>query len=104
MFGCGVPQSAFGAGCTANAGMRTPFSPAPSLPPSLPPPLLSLWTTPKQEVHFFFVFPKIKTKQKKNRTALVFTLMSIQKHKLCPISVFPPTSDVISYMKARARL
>ena len=37
---------------TANVGMRTPFS------SSLPPSLRSLWTTPKQEVHFLFFLKK----------------------------------------------
>ncbi|CAB1453441.1 unnamed protein product [Pleuronectes platessa] len=36
MFGRGVPQSALEFGCTANAGMRTPFSSLPP-PPSLSP-------------------------------------------------------------------
>lgn len=46
------PAKLSGAGCTANVGMRTPFF---FLPPFL---LQSVWTTPKQEVHFLFFLKK----------------------------------------------
>lgn len=46
------PAKPSGAGCTANVGMRTPFF---FLPPFL---LQSVWTTPKQEVHFLFFLKK----------------------------------------------
>lgn len=47
------PAKRPGVGCTANVGMRTPFSSS-----LLPPFLHSLWTTPKQEVHFLFFLKK----------------------------------------------
>lgn len=47
------PAKRPGVCCTANAVMRTPFSST-----LLPPFLHSLWTTPKQEVHFLFFLNK----------------------------------------------
>lgn len=73
VFGCGVPQSAFGESWlhTANAGMRTPTSSSSSpLPPSLPSsPSPQSVDHPETGSSLFCVFPK-KTKQNKRRAAL----------------------------------
>lgn len=71
------PAKRPGAGRAANAVMRTPFSSSLLPPPSLH----SLWTTPKQEVHFlFFLKKKRKSKITLLHLALSYHAPQIQQH------------------------